>query len=45
MQVKLAVELRKPLFLHCRDAADALARILGDFDLTAPAVRALLHGE
>ena len=38
MQVKLAVELRKPLFLHCRDAADALARILAGHALTAPAV-------
>jgi TatD DNase family protein len=37
-QVKLALELRKPLFLHCRDAADSLARILAQHSLTAPAV-------
>jgi hypothetical protein len=28
MQVKLAVELRKPLFMHCRDAGDSFAEIL-----------------
>ncbi|BDA46123.1 3'-5' ssDNA/RNA exonuclease TatD [Coccomyxa sp. Obi] len=37
-QVKLAVELRKPLFLHCRDAADRLISILQEYTLTAPAV-------
>ena len=37
-QVRLAVELRKPLFLHCRDAADAFARILARHELSAPAV-------
>lgn len=38
VQVKLAVELRKPLFLHCRDAADRVIHILGEHTLTAPAV-------
>ncbi|EIE24191.1 hypothetical protein COCSUDRAFT_14972 [Coccomyxa subellipsoidea C-169] len=37
-QVKLAVELRKPLFLHCRDAADRFVSILREHHLTAPAV-------
>ena len=32
------MELRKPLFLHCRDAADAFARILARHELSAPAV-------
>jgi hypothetical protein len=27
-QVGLAVELKKPLFMHCRDAGDAFAAIL-----------------
>jgi Tat protein secretion system quality control protein TatD with DNase activity len=27
-QVKLAKELRRPLFMHCRDAADKFADIL-----------------
>jgi Tat protein secretion system quality control protein TatD with DNase activity len=27
-QVQLAVELKKPLFMHCRDAADKFAEIL-----------------
>lgn len=38
VQVKLAVELRKPLFLHCRDAADRMISILQEQTLTAPAV-------
>lgn len=37
-QVKLAVELRKPLFMHCRDAGDAFSRILAQHELSAPAV-------
>ena len=37
-QVRLAVELRKPLFMHCRDAADAFARILSRHELSAPTV-------
>ncbi len=32
------MELRKPLFLHCRDAADRLISILQEQTLTAPAV-------
>jgi Tat protein secretion system quality control protein TatD with DNase activity len=28
VQVALAVELRKPLFMHCRDAAQKFAEIL-----------------
>lgn len=37
-QVALAVEMRKPLFLHCRDAADRFISVLQEHDLTAPAV-------
>jgi TatD DNase family protein len=29
-QVRLAVELRKPLFMHCRDAGERFAAILGE---------------
>ena len=32
-QVELAVELKKPLFLHSRDAADDFARVLKDYAL------------
>ena len=38
MQVKLAVELQKPLFLHSRDASERFMRILQRHKLTAPAV-------
>ncbi|KAK9806491.1 hypothetical protein WJX73_002750 [Symbiochloris irregularis] len=37
-QIKLACRLRKPLFMHCRDAADTLADILRKHSLTAPGV-------
>ena len=37
-QVALAVELRKPLFLHCRDAGERFVEILSRHVLTAPAV-------
>ena len=40
-QVKLAIAAEKPLFLHCREAVDSLARILGKY---APLpVRAVAH--
>lgn len=32
------MDLRKPLFLHCRDAADRFIGILQEHQLTAPAV-------
>eukprot|EP00200_Dunaliella_tertiolecta_P002448 CAMPEP_0202344448 /NCGR_PEP_ID=MMETSP1126-20121109/4127_1 /ASSEMBLY_ACC=CAM_ASM_000457 /TAXON_ID=3047 /ORGANISM="Dunaliella tertiolecta, Strain CCMP1320" /LENGTH=299 /DNA_ID=CAMNT_0048935643 /DNA_START=105 /DNA_END=1004 /DNA_ORIENTATION=+ len=38
-QVKLAVELRKPLFMHCRDAGSSFADVLRRYTpLPAPAV-------
>jgi hypothetical protein len=37
-QVQLAIELRKPLFLHCRDAAERFTASLKQHTLTAPAV-------
>ncbi|KAF5834185.1 hypothetical protein DUNSADRAFT_9260 [Dunaliella salina] len=38
-QVKLAVELRKPLFMHCRDAGSSFADVLRRYaPLPAPAV-------
>ena len=38
MQVKLANELQKPLFLHCRDAAERFAAVLQEHELSVPAV-------
>ena len=38
VQVKLANELQKPLFLHCRDAAERFAAILREQKLSVPAV-------
>ena len=38
MQVKLANELQKPLFLHCRDAAERFTAILREEELSVPAV-------
>ena len=38
MQVKLANELQKPLFLHCRDAAERFTAILQEQGLSVPAV-------
>ena len=38
VQVKLANELRKPLFLHCRDAAERFAAVLREQELSVPAV-------
>lgn len=38
MKVKLANELQKPLFLHCRDAAERFIAILKEQKLSVPAV-------
>ena len=38
VQVKLANELQKPLFLHCRDAAERFAAVLQEQELSVPAV-------
>lgn len=38
MQVNLANELQKPLFLHCRDAAERFTAILQEQGLSVPAV-------
>ena len=38
VQVKLANELQKPLFLHCRDAAERFAAVLQEQELGVPAV-------
>ncbi len=38
LQVKLANELQKPLFLHCRDAAERFTAILREEELSVPAV-------
>jgi len=43
-QVKLAVELRMPLFLHCREAMPSMLEILGRHRLTAPAVMHCFSG-
>jgi TatD DNase family protein len=37
-QVELAVELRKPLFMHCRDAGAKFAEVLQRHQLAAPGV-------
>ncbi|KAF8063861.1 tatD [Scenedesmus sp. PABB004] len=43
-QVALALELRKPLFMHCRDAGARFAEILRGADVGGPAgVRGVLH--
>ena len=36
--MKLANELQKPLFLHCRDAAERFTAILREEELSVPAV-------
>jgi hypothetical protein len=41
LQVGLAVELRKPLFMHCRDAGDKFAEVLGRHSLAG--LPAVLH--
>ena len=38
VQVKLANELQKPLFLHCRDAAERFGAVLQEQELSVPAV-------
>ncbi|KAK9842675.1 hypothetical protein WJX74_000525 [Apatococcus lobatus] len=37
-QIALATKLRKPLFLHCRDASDKFSAIIRQHTLSAPAI-------
>lgn len=42
-QVHLALELRKPLFMHCRDAGAKFAEILGAAGFGSSGVPGMLH--
>lgn len=42
-QVQLALELRKPLFMHCRDAGAKFAEILGAAGFGGSGVPGMLH--
>jgi TatD DNase family protein len=42
-QVQLALELRKPLFMHCRDAGAKFAEILGAAGFGSSGVPGMLH--
>jgi TatD DNase family protein len=44
-QVELACELRKPLFLHSRDAKDKFVEVIGRFKTLPPAVAHCFTGE